>query len=144
MIWLWNHTSYTKVYFNEFVANAFVILVHANFWPPRLWGLLEAKNIISQCKLCHFNSTFGHPVVSVLLTKDSPRNDISYDSQPQCLELYNQARRAWFLLWYHSEALEVLYSPNQFLGLDFFAIYYSTSALGWLGIFLTLLTAREL
>ena len=39
-----NHTSYRKFYFNEFVAN----VLHDNFWPPRLWRLLEAKNIISR------------------------------------------------------------------------------------------------
>ena len=32
-------------------------------------------------------------------------------------------------IWYHSEPLEVPYSPNQFLGLDFFAISYSKPAL---------------
>ena len=26
-------------------------------------------------------------------------------------------------IWYHSEALEVLYCPNQFLGLDFFCSF---------------------
>ena len=59
-IWLWNYTSHTKVYFNEFVANA----LHDNmgmitFWPLRLWRLLEAKNIISRRTLWHFNSMFG-------------------------------------------------------------------------------------
>ena len=27
MIWLWNHTSHKKVYFNEFVANVLGILL---------------------------------------------------------------------------------------------------------------------
>ena len=36
------------------------------------------------------------------------------------------------LIWYHSEPLEVPYSPNQFLGWDFFAISYSKTALGLL------------
>ena len=31
--------------------------------------------------------------------------------------------------WYHSEPLEVLYSPNQFLGWDFFAVSYNKPAL---------------
>ena len=29
------------------------------FWPPRLWRLLEAKEIISRRTLWHFNSTFS-------------------------------------------------------------------------------------
>ena len=42
MIWLWKHTSHTKVYFNEFVANA----LHGpdHFW---LCRLLEAKNTLA-------------------------------------------------------------------------------------------------
>ena len=32
---------------------------HNHFWPPRLWRLLEAKNIISRRTLWHFNSMFG-------------------------------------------------------------------------------------
>ena len=33
-------------------------------------------------------------------------------------------------IWYHSEPLEVPYSPNQFLGWHFFAVSYSKPALG--------------
>ena len=55
MIWLWNHASHTKVHFNECVAN----VGHNHLGPPRLWRLLEAKNIISWRTLWHFNSTFG-------------------------------------------------------------------------------------
>ena len=32
-------------------------------------------------------------------------------------------------IWYHLEALEILYCPNQFLSLDFFAVSYSKPAL---------------
>ena len=32
-------------------------------------------------------------------------------------------------LWYHSKPLEFPYSPNQFLGWDFFAVSYSKTAL---------------
>ena len=32
-------------------------------------------------------------------------------------------------IWYHSELSDVPYSPNQFLGWDFFAISYSKTAL---------------
>ena len=32
-------------------------------------------------------------------------------------------------IWYHAEPLDVLYSPNQFLGWDFFAASYSETAL---------------
>ena len=59
-IWLWNPTSHTKFYFNEFVANVFrdnMGMIISDL--PRLWQLLEAKNIISWCTLWHFNSTFG-------------------------------------------------------------------------------------
>ena len=38
------------------------------------------------------------------------------------------------LIWYHSEPLEVPYSPNQFLGWDFFAFSYSKLALGQGGL----------
>ena len=70
-------------------------------------------------------------------------------------------------IWYHSEALELLYSSNQFLGLDFFfAVSCSGQLLmliqdqfgsfrtfrlpllsklvSWWGLFLTLLTTRGL
>ena len=33
------------------------------------------------------------------------------------------------LIWYHSEPSNVPYSPNHFLGLDFFAVSYSKTAL---------------
>ena len=32
-------------------------------------------------------------------------------------------------IWYHSEPSDVPYSPNQFLGWDFFAVSYSKPAL---------------
>ena len=32
-------------------------------------------------------------------------------------------------IWYHSEPSDVLYSPNQFLGWDFFAVSYSKTTL---------------
>ena len=32
-------------------------------------------------------------------------------------------------IWYHSEPSDVPYSPNQFLGWDFFATFYSKTAL---------------
>ena len=32
-------------------------------------------------------------------------------------------------IWYHSEPSDVPYSPNQFLGWDFFAVSYSKTAL---------------
>ena len=32
-------------------------------------------------------------------------------------------------IWYHSQPLEVPYSPEQFLGWDFFAVSYSKPAL---------------
>ena len=32
-------------------------------------------------------------------------------------------------IWYHSEPSDVPYSPNQFLGWDFFAVSYSKLAL---------------
>ena len=31
-------------------------------------------------------------------------------------------------IWYHSEPSDVHYSPNQFLGWDFFAVTYSKTA----------------
>ena len=35
-------------------------------------------------------------------------------------------------IWNHSEPSEVPYSPNQFLGWDFFAAFYNKTALdGW-------------
>ena len=58
-ILLWNHTSHTKVYFNELVANVLHDNMDNHFWLLRLWRLIEAKNIISRCTLWHFNSTFG-------------------------------------------------------------------------------------
>ncbi len=32
-------------------------------------------------------------------------------------------------IWYHSEPSDVPYSPNQFLGWDFFAAFYSKTVL---------------
>ena len=37
-------------------------------------------------------------------------------------------------IWYHSETSEVHYSPNQFLGWDFYAASYSKTALSTLVI----------
>ena len=34
-------------------------------------------------------------------------------------------------IWYHSEPLDIPYSPNQFLGWDFFATSYSKMALAF-------------
>ena len=35
------------------------------------------------------------------------------------------------LIWYQKEASNVPYSPNQFLGWDFFAVSYSKTALAF-------------
>ena len=32
-------------------------------------------------------------------------------------------------IWYHSEPSEVPYSPNQFLGWNFFGVFYSKTAI---------------
>ena len=96
-IWTWNlinnqrmfnvgiddfHTSCTKVYFNEFVANAlrdnmgiiiFDLWSYGGCWRPKTYlcahfGALTQRSV--------------HPTAPFLLTKDSPRHEISYDSQP--------------------------------------------------------------
>ena len=83
--WRPNCTTYRKFDFNEFVAN---ILRH--FWPPRLWRLLEAKNIISRRTLWHFNSTFGssHSASSAYqrFTKKWDQLWLSASIQPPYLE----------------------------------------------------------
>ena len=70
--WLWNHTFHTKVYFNEFLANALrnnmgMIIFY-------LWDCAGQGTLLTQRSI--------HPTAPVLLTKDSPRNEISCDSQP--------------------------------------------------------------
>ena len=57
-IWLWNHTSHTKVSMNLLQMSCMITWTWS-FWPPRLWRLLLAKNIISWCILWHFNSVFS-------------------------------------------------------------------------------------
>ena len=63
-IWLWNHTSHTKVYFNEFVPNVlrdnmgmiiFDLQVFEGFEMPK-------ASYVSGCTLWHFNSTFSSPL----------------------------------------------------------------------------------
>ena len=81
-IWLRNYISHTKVYFNEFEANA----LHDNM------GVIIFDN--QGCGVCqrpntsylgtHFGTlgqSLAHPTAPALLTKDSPRNQICYDSQ---------------------------------------------------------------
>ena len=84
-IWLWNHISHTKVYFNEFVANALrdnVIifdLVGCGGWYRPKTSYLGA----------HFGALtqrLVHPWVPVLFTKDLPRNEISNEFQSPYLE----------------------------------------------------------
>ena len=41
-------------------------------------------------------------------------------------------------IWYHSEPSDVPYSPNQFLGWDFFVASYSKTALGAFSYFYVL------
>ena len=93
-IWLWNHTSHTKVYFNEFFAK--VLLDNMGMI------IFDLQNIISRRTLWHFNSKFGSsPQCQFCLTKIHQEIFISYDSatiQPQYLEFQNQSRRAWFLV----------------------------------------------
>ena len=53
--------------------------------------LLEAKNSYLGAHFGTLTQHSAHPTTPVLLTKDSPKNEISYDSQPPYLKLYNQA-----------------------------------------------------
>ena len=53
-----------------------------DFLPLRLWRLIKAKNIISRHTFGTFTQLLIHPSGPVLLTKDLPRNEISYDFQP--------------------------------------------------------------
>ena len=85
-IWPSNHTSHTKVYFNELVANALPDNMgrsehgHDHFWPPRLWRLLRGhKHHISVHTLV---GTQFIPQHQLCLPKIHQRNEISYDSQP--------------------------------------------------------------
>ena len=61
MIWLWNHTSHTKVYFYEIVAN--VLRDNMGMIIFDLRGCegcaVRDKNIISRHTLWHFNSKFN-------------------------------------------------------------------------------------
>ena len=57
--WLWNHTSHTKVYVNEFVANVLPDYMGMIIFDHRGCGGWEAKNIVSRWTLWHFNSTLG-------------------------------------------------------------------------------------
>ena len=84
----------TKVYLNEFVAN----VLRNNmgiFWPPRLWRLLEAKNVICWRILWHFNSTFSlsHSVQSVMLIKDEKE-------MRSVMTLSLHFSISWFLVYY--------------------------------------------
>ena len=128
-IWLWNHTSYTKVYFNEFVANVLCDnMGMIIFWPPRFWRLLEAKNIVSLHTLWHFKSMFSSSLSASFTYKDSPRNEITYDLQPPYLKFYNQACMAWFLVFN-------IYIKNQHYGFKiptwplYFALYVTSLTL---------------
>ena len=82
MIWLWNHTFHTKVYFNEFVSKA----LHDHFLPQRLWRLLEAQTSYLDTHFGTLTQNSVHPTVPVLLTKDS-RNEISYNFQPPYIHI---------------------------------------------------------
>ena len=77
------HTSYTKVYFNEFVANA----LHDNMGMIifDLCGFGGCKRPKTSYLDTHFGTLtqrLVHPTAPVLLTKDSPRNEIHYAFQP--------------------------------------------------------------
>ena len=75
-----NRTSYRKFSFNEFVAN----VLRDNMGMIILtFEVVEAvkgqKHHISVHTLTQHSV---HPTAPLLLTKDSPRNEISYDLQP--------------------------------------------------------------
>ena len=81
------HHKVTKVYFNDFVANVlsdnmgmliFYLLGCGGCQRPKTSYLGAHFETLTQCSV--------HPSVPVLLTKDSPRNFISYDSQLPYLE----------------------------------------------------------
>ena len=65
------------------------------FWPPRLWRLLEAKNVICWRILWHFNSTFSlsHSVQSVMLIKDEKE-------MRSVMTLSLHFSISWFLVYY--------------------------------------------
>ena len=78
-----NHTSYRKFYFNEFVAN----VLHDNM--GMIIFDLRGCGGCQRPKTSYLGAHFGnltqrsvHPSAPVLLTKDSPRSFITYDSQP--------------------------------------------------------------
>ena len=73
-----NHIHYRKFYFNEFVAN--VLRDNMGIIIFDLWNVEAVrgqKHHISPHTQCSV-----HPKVPVLLTKDSIRNEISYNFQP--------------------------------------------------------------
>ena len=90
-IWLWNHTSHTRVYFDEFVANAlrdnmgmiiFDLRGCGGCWRPITSYLGTHFGTLTQRSV--------HPSASVMLTKYLPRNEISYDFQtPISLHISN-------------------------------------------------------
>ena len=91
----------TKVHFNEFVANVLCENVGMIIFD------LQGCGGCQRPKTSYLGSHFGtspqrsvHPSAPVLLTKDSQRIFLSYDSQPPYLKFQNQGRRASFLVYY--------------------------------------------
>ena len=78
-----NHTSYRKFDFNEFVRNPLCCnMVMIIFDLQGYGGCQRPKTLYLGA---HFGSLIQcsvHPTVPVLLTKDSPRNEITYIFQP--------------------------------------------------------------
>ena len=78
----------------QWICSKFVELWHGHnyFWPPWLWMLLEAKNVIGSANFGTLtqplNSTFGssHSDSSAYQKKCSPINEISSSFQPPYLE----------------------------------------------------------
>ena len=78
-----NHTSYRKFYFYEFVAN----VLRDNmgrfiFYLRGCGGYLRPKHHLSDAHFGTLTQCLVYPTAPVLLTKDSIRNEISYDFQP--------------------------------------------------------------
>ena len=83
MLMLSRKTSYRNFYFNEFFANVLRDNMGMVIFDLRGCGGCQRP------KTSYLGAHFGtltqflvYPIVPVLLTKDSPRNEISYDSQP--------------------------------------------------------------
>ena len=82
-IWLWNHTSHTEVYFNEFAVNALhdnMGMVIFDLWGSGGW--LKSKTSFRSKYFGALTQRSLHASAPVLFTKDLRRNEISYDFQP--------------------------------------------------------------